>query len=142
MALQGVDAATAAVDMLLDWLRTAPFAVDAAYVMGTVADLAHVTEQLRARSALRVEVLQRPEFAFARGAALAAGLAPTTPATPDRVRRADRDDPTRQGLVGDETAFAPAAEPAAAEPQLAYSEAEAASHFGMDEFGDDDGDDR
>src|SRR6516225_2633539 len=53
VALEGVDASTAAVDMLLDWLRSAPFAVTAAYVMGTVADLATVADQLRARSPLR-----------------------------------------------------------------------------------------
>src|SRR6516162_6606010 len=56
VALEGVDAATAAVDMMLDWLRSAPFAVSAAYVMGTLADLTRVADQLRARSPLRAEV--------------------------------------------------------------------------------------
>jgi hypothetical protein len=135
VALQGVDAATAAVDMLLEWLRSAPFAVDAAYVMGTVADLTTVAEQLRARSALRVEVLQRPEFAFARGAALAAGLAPTTPQPPIAAGAPTAMTPAA-GLVGEDTAFAPAADPAAAEPQLAYSETDAGEPLGMDEYGD------
>ena len=70
-----VDAAAAAVDMVLDFLRTAPFEVASAFVMGTFEDLAAVVEQLRARSPLRVERLDHPEFAIASGAAVAPAVA-------------------------------------------------------------------
>ena len=100
--------ATAAVDMVLDFLRTAPFEVAAelrmAYVMGTFEDLAEVVEQLRARSPLRAELLDHPEFAIATGAAVAPAVA-----------------------LGDATTLAPTvgiAESQAEQPQLAYSMAD------------------
>ena len=143
VALEGVDAATAAVDMLLDWLRSAPFAVTAAYVMGTVADLATVADQLRARSPLRVEVVERPEFAIARGAAMAAGLAPTTPQPAVTAGMPTGMAPAAQ-LAGDATAMAPTAGLAGAkaeEPQLAYSEAGGDEPLGgeYDEYGPESG---
>ena len=138
MALEGVDAAAAAVDMVLEWLQSAPFAVSAAYVLGTLADLTALADQLRARSPLRVEVLERPDFAFARGAALAAGLAPLTPQPPITSGAATAMAPAAL-LSGDGTAMAPATQVAggataiaptsemagsgAEEPQLAYSQA-------------------
>src|SRR6516165_7929600 len=150
VALEGVDAATAAVDMMLDWLRSAPFAVSAAYVMGTLADLTRVADQLRARSPLRAEVLERPDFAFARGAAMAAGLAPTTPQPAFTSGALTGMAPAAQlagnataiiAAAGDDTAFAPAPEPVAADPQLAYSLADEGEPFGTDEYGDEDVDD-
>ena len=149
VALEGVDAATAAVDMMLDWLRSAPFAVSAAYVMGTLADLTRVADQLRARSPLRAEVLERPDFAFARGAAMAAGLAPTTPQPAFTSGALTGMAPAAQlaggatAMIpsGDDTAFAPAPEPAAADSQLAYSLADEGESFGSDEYGDEDVDD-
>ncbi|OBI12164.1 hypothetical protein A5712_08345, partial [Mycobacterium sp. E2327] len=152
-ALQGVDAVAAAADMLLDWLQSAPFAVSAAYVLGTLENLTSLAERIRARSALRVEVLERPEFAFARGAALAAGLAPTTPQPPVTAGAATAMAPAL-GVLGDATAMAPATAAAGEatgiaptselagsggeEPQLAYSQAEDADPFagGLDEYGD------
>jgi hypothetical protein len=155
--LVGADAATAAVDMLLAFLRTAPFAVTAAFVAGTAADLTDVVDQLRARSPLRVEALENPAFAIARGAAAApvAGFAGDATAMAPAV-----------GLGGDATAVAPAAgdatamapatqlsgdatgiaatagmlEPHAEEPQLAYSmtdDGELLPADGIDEFDDD-----
>jgi len=102
---EGLDAAAAAVDMVLEWLRSASFAVAAAYVMGTSALLTEVVEELRARSSLRVELIRDPEFAIASGAAMAPAAA----------------------LAGDATAMAPAAgmvDSNAEEPQLAYSMAD------------------
>ncbi len=148
-ALQGVDAAAATVDMVLEWLRSAPFAVDAAYVLGSLEDLTRLAEELRARSPLRVEVLERPDFAFARGAALAAGLAPITPQPPITAGLSTAMAPA-VGLAGaaaamapggDETAFAPAAEPAVADQQLAYSLTDQDQPLGVDEYGDEDFDD-
>jgi hypothetical protein len=139
VAVRGVDAATAAADMLLDWLRSAPFEASAAYVMGTMADLASVADQLRARSPLRVEVLGRPDFAIARGAAMAAGLAPTTPLPPFTPVEHTAMAPATQ-VAGGATGMAPTAgiaEANAEEPQLAYSEADDAEPFGeMDEYSD------
>jgi hypothetical protein len=116
-----VDVATAAVDMVLDFLRTAPFEVAAAlqmaYVMGTFEDLAEVVEQLRARSPLRAELLDHPEFAIASGAAVAPVVAAL--ASPDATAMASA---LRQ--AGDATTIAPTArlaESRAEEPQLAYS---------------------
>ena len=112
-----VDAATAAVDMVLDFLRTAPFEVAAAFVMGTFEDLAEVVEQLRARSPLRAELLDHPEFAIASGAAVAPVMAAL--ASPDATAMAPA-----VGPGGDATTIAPTvglAESQAEEPQLAYS---------------------
>ncbi len=138
-AVKGVDAATAAVDMLLDWLRSAPFAASAAYVMGTMADLGNVADQLRARSPLRVEVLGHPDFAIARGAAMAAGLAPTAPQPPFTPVGHTAMAPATQ-VAGGATGIAPTAGIADAnadEPQLAYSQADDAEPFGeTDEYGD------
>jgi hypothetical protein len=117
-----VDVATAAVDMVLDFLRTAPFEVAAAlqmaYVMGTFEDLAEVVEQLRARSPLRAELLDHPEFAIASGAAVAP-VAAAALASPDATAMAPA-----VGPAGDATTIAPTAglaESRAEEPQLAYS---------------------
>jgi hypothetical protein len=110
-----VDAAGAAVDMVLDFLRAAPFEVASAFVMGTFENLAEVVERLRARSPLRVERLEHPEFGIASGAA----VAPAEAAAPDATAMAPA-----VGPVGDATAAAPSAgvgESPADEPQLAYS---------------------
>lgn len=73
--LVGAQVAAAAVDMVLDFLRTAPFEVAAAFVVGTFEGLTEVVEGLRARSPLRVELLEHPEFALASGAAAAPAVA-------------------------------------------------------------------
>jgi hypothetical protein len=132
VALEGVvDAATAAVDMLLDFLRTAPFEVTAAYVMGTLENLADVVDQLRAKSPLRVELLDDPAFAIARGAA----VAPAVGLAGDATAMA----PATQ-LAGDATAMAPTAgmpDARAEEPQLAYSMTDDGEPLPVgDEFGD------
>jgi hypothetical protein len=118
-----VDLATAAVDMVLDFLRTAPFEVAAAlqmaFVMGTFEDLAEVVEQLRARSPLRAELLDHPEFAIASGAAVAPVVAAALATSPDATAMAPA-----VGPAGDATTIAPTAglaESRAEEPQLAYS---------------------
>jgi hypothetical protein len=118
-----VDVATAAVDMVLDFLRTAPFEVAAAlqmaFVMGTFEDLAEVVEQLRARSPLRAELLDHPEFAIASGAAVAPVVAAALATSPDATAMAPA-----VGPAGDATTIAPTAglaESRAEEPQLAYS---------------------
>jgi hypothetical protein len=133
-----VDVATAAVDMVLDFLRTAPFEVAAAlqmaFVMGTFADLAEVVEQLRARSPLRAELLDHPEFAIASGAAVAPVVAAL--ASPDATAMASALRP-----AGDATTIAPTArlaESRAEEPQLAYSMTDDGEPLPVeDEFGPD-----
>ena len=142
--LVGADAATAAVDMLLAFLRTAPFAVTAAFVAGTVADLTDVVDQLRARSPLRVEAIENPAFAIARGAAVApvVGFAGDATAMAPAVGDATAMAPATQ-LSGDATGIAATAgmvEPHAEEPQLAYSmtdDGELLPADGIDEFDDD-----
>ena len=142
--LVGADAATAAVDMLLAFLRTAPFAVTAAFVAGTVADLTDVVDQLRARSPLRVEAIENPAFAIARGAAVApvVGFAGDATAMAPAAGDATAMAPATQ-LSGDATGIAATAgmvEPHAEEPQLAYSmtdDGELLPADGIDEFDDD-----
>ena len=155
--LVGADAATAAVDMLLAFLRTAPFAVTAAFVAGTVADLTDVVDQLRARSPLRVEAIENPAFAIARGAAVApvvgfagnatamapaVGLGGDPTALAPAAGNATAMAPATQ-LSGDATGIAPTAgmaESPAEEPQLAYSmtdDGELLPADGIDEFDDD-----
>jgi hypothetical protein len=145
VALEGVvDAAAAAVDMLLDFLRTAPFEVTAAFVMGTSEDLATVVDQLRARSPLRVELLDDPGFAVARGAALAPAAGPAGDATAMAPAVGLHGDATAMApvtqLAGEATGIAPTAGMAdqhAEEPQLAYSMADDGQDLPVDdEFGD------
>jgi hypothetical protein len=142
--LVGAEAATAAVDMLLAFLRTSPFAVTAAFVAGTVADLTDVVDQLRARSPLRVEAIENPAFAIARGAAVApvVGFAGDATAMAPAAGDATAMAPATQ-LSGDATGIAATAgmvEPHAEEPQLAYSmtdDGELLPADGIDEFDDD-----
>ena len=103
--------ATEALDTLMARLVEQPGAPTDVYLVGTSADttasdLTAIAQQLRGASTARVEIPDDPTFALARGAALAAG--------PDATMAAP-------ALTGDETAFAPAAQPDAEEPQLAYS---------------------
>jgi hypothetical protein len=131
-------AAAAAVDMVLDFLRTAPFEVAAAsqmaFVMGTFEDLDRVVEQLRARTPLRAELLDNPEFAIANGAAVAPAVAPALDAI-DATAMAPA-----VGLVGDSTTVSPTAgteELQAEEPQLAYSMTDDGEPLPVEnEFGD------
>jgi hypothetical protein len=129
-----VDVATAAVDMVLDFLRSAPFEVAAAFVMGTFEDLAEVVEQLRARSPLRAELLEHPEFAIASGAAVAPVVA-AAQASPTATAMAPA-----VGPAGDATTIAPTAglaESQAEEPQLAYSMTDDGEPLPVEgEFGD------
>ena len=156
VALQGVgDAAAAAVDMLLAFVGTAPFEVAAAYVTGTFADLAAVVDQLRARSPLRAELLDAPEFAIASGAAAflaapavglagdATAMAPAVGLAGDATAMAPAADATQ--LAGEATGIAPTAGLAdahAEEPQLAYSMSDDGEPLAVeDEFGDEPYDD-
>ena len=131
-------AAAAAVDMVLDFLRTAPFEVAAAsqtaFVMGTFEDLDRVVEQLRARTPLRAELLDNPEFAIANGAAVAPAVAPALDAI-DATAMAPA-----VGPVGDSTTVSPTAgteELQAEEPQLAYSMTDDGESLPVEnEFGD------
>ncbi|MGB9307590.1 MAG: hypothetical protein WCB92_29085, partial [Mycobacterium sp.] len=156
-ALAGVDAAAAAMvaaDMLLEFLRSGPPGVAAAFVMGTLRDLAHVADLLRTRSPLRVELLDRPEFAIARGVAqtflAAPAIAPVAGHTADAMTMAAMAavaaTTAAPAIAGDATAFMSSNEAvtglAQEQPQLAYSQAEDAGLFPEDDFGDDEyGDD-
>ena len=131
-----VDVAAAVVDMVLDFLRTAPFDVAAAFVMGTFEDLAGVLEQLRARLPLPAELLDHPEFALASGAAAAPAVAAATHDAMDATAMAPA-----LGAAGDATAIAPTvglAESQAEESQLAYSMTEDGEPLPVEgEFGPD-----
>jgi hypothetical protein len=121
--------ATETFDTLMARLGEQPDAPGDVYLVGasadlTSADLTRIADRLSDASTTRVEIADDPTFALARGAALAAvplaagpdatWAAPVLTAGPDATWAAP-------ALTGDETAFAPAAEPGAEEPQLAYS---------------------
>jgi hypothetical protein len=123
--LAGGDA-TAAFDTLMARLGSQPNAPGDIYLVGASTELNRVADQIRDMSTMRVEIPEDPTFALARGAAIA-GVPLAT------ARDATMAAPA---LAGAETAFAPAAEPAAEEQQLAYSMADGGEPLGMDEFGD------
>jgi hypothetical protein len=72
--LDGSDAVTVA-GTLLGRLGEEPGGADGVYVIGTSSDATAVVDELRARSSLPLEVPDDPEFAIARGAAMAAETA-------------------------------------------------------------------
>jgi hypothetical protein len=74
--LDGADAATVCSE-LIDRLRQAPGAADDVVIVSSQRDTAAVIDELQATSAMPVSVPEQPDFAIARGAALAG--APTAP---------------------------------------------------------------
>ncbi|MDR3657010.1 MAG: hypothetical protein P4L48_15530 [Mycobacterium sp.] len=121
--------ATAMLDTMMARLGDHPDAPGDLFLLGASSDLTAVADQLRDASTMRVEIPDDPTFALARGAALAAAPAAAL-AAGDATALAPA-----AGLTGDETAFAPAAEPPAGEPQLAYSMAGEGEPVAMDEYG-------
>ncbi len=115
-AADAAAAAAAAADVFEDLLRFAQFEVDAAFLVGTAANLIEAADILRTRKHMRVVVPDDPAFALARGAALAAGhagdatamspatqMAPALPYAPDATAMAPA-----SPYAPDATAMAPA----------------------------------
>jgi hypothetical protein len=145
--------ATATFDTLMARLGDQPETMSNVYLVGASSNLAGMAEQLRDSDAtMRVEIPEDPTFALARGVALSAATmaAPAlgdNPATmaasalgyPDATMAAPAltGDATAMAPRADETAFAPAPDPAAEDQQLAYSMADDGEPLGMDEYGGD-----
>jgi hypothetical protein len=115
-AADAAAAAAAAADVFEDLLHYAQFVVDAAFLVGTAANLVEVADILRTKKHMRVAIPDDPAFALARGAALAAGpavdaaamspatqMAPALPYAPDATAMAPA-----SPYAPDATAMAPA----------------------------------